>query len=323
MSELVTICMPTYNPKESFFYEAMDCALNQTYENIEVLIIDDNSTVDVFKLLSLFNDPRIKYLRNSTNLGMVKNWNTGIQSASGKWLKFHFQDDLMELDCIEKLLKIALDSNTKLSIANRLYLAEEGQEQHLKIHDKNKNLGDYFGSSVINPSQIIEILKKYSLAYNFFGEPMVGLVRSDIFSEYGLFDESIKQIVDFEFWLRVCLNEKFSFIDEPLNKFRIHSKSQSNQNKVSRKVGPTLTDRVFVTDKMLNHKSYKSFKNSFKDDELNNYLIRFYKQIIVRSGFFRFRRTFTDKKAYLNHLNNNELFWALFKDVETIFGKVF
>ena len=98
---LVSICIPVFNG-EKFLKQCIDSCLAQTYSNYEVIVSDDHSTDGseqiVRRLMQL--EPKIKYYKNETNLGLVANWNRCIGHATGEWIKMLFQDDYMAPDCL-------------------------------------------------------------------------------------------------------------------------------------------------------------------------------------------------------------------------------
>lgn len=93
---LVSILIPVYN-RESFIEETVHSALNQTYKNIEIIIVDNNSTDKTWaKVKKLSNiDKRIKVFQNSKNIGPVKNWKRCIDEAKGIYGKILWSDDLI------------------------------------------------------------------------------------------------------------------------------------------------------------------------------------------------------------------------------------
>src|SRR4051812_42885322 len=108
MNSLVSICIPTYNG-EKYLKECFDSVLAQTYANTEVIVVDDGSTDGTFKILEEYasKDNRIKLVKNSANLGLVGNWNRCLEIATGEWIKFAFQDDVLNKNCIEKMIEAA------------------------------------------------------------------------------------------------------------------------------------------------------------------------------------------------------------------------
>ncbi|MBK3333198.1 glycosyltransferase family 2 protein [Persephonella atlantica] len=104
-NKLVSILIPVYN-REKYIEETVKSALNQTYRNIEVIIVDNKSTDNTWKILKKLakQDSRLKIFQNETNIGPVRNWKRCIDEASGEYGKILWSDDLITPDFIEKTL---------------------------------------------------------------------------------------------------------------------------------------------------------------------------------------------------------------------------
>lgn len=105
---LITIAIPAY--KRTYLAEAIQSALSQTYSNIELLVVDDDSPNDLKPIVDNFHDTRIKYYRNEKNLGslnIVKNWNKCLELAQGEFFVLLCDDDLLEPDFAQELITLA------------------------------------------------------------------------------------------------------------------------------------------------------------------------------------------------------------------------
>lgn len=105
---LVTIAIPAY--KAEFLKEAISSALNQTYSNIELVIIDDNSPENIDSIIKEFNDSRIHYYKNAINLGKEdpsKNWNKCLEYANGEYFALLCDDDTYEPNFVKEMLELA------------------------------------------------------------------------------------------------------------------------------------------------------------------------------------------------------------------------
>ncbi|MFK2298794.1 glycosyltransferase family 2 protein [Bacteroides fragilis] len=100
---LVSIVIPTYN-REQYIEDAIKSAINQTYRNIEIIIVDNCSTDSTWDILNRWaeRDERIKVFRNKMNIGPVLNWNECFEHTSGDFIKILWSDDWMAIDFIEK-----------------------------------------------------------------------------------------------------------------------------------------------------------------------------------------------------------------------------
>lgn len=104
---LVSILIPVFN-RERFIGSCIESALSQTYANIEIIIVDNCSSDNTWKICTDFaqSDDRIKIYRNENNIGPVKNWKKAVDYANGLFGKILFSDDLMKPEFIEETLKL-------------------------------------------------------------------------------------------------------------------------------------------------------------------------------------------------------------------------
>lgn len=105
---MVSIAIPAY--KKTFLAEAIQSALSQTYEDIELIIVDDDSPNDLQSIIDQFDDSRIRYYRNEKNLGkqnVVKNWNRCLELAKGEFFTLLCDDDILDIDFVKELLALA------------------------------------------------------------------------------------------------------------------------------------------------------------------------------------------------------------------------
>jgi len=99
---LVSICIPTHNGAR-WIERSLRSAISQTYQPVEILIVDDASTDDTVNIATWFRDPRIRVEVNKSNLGLVRNWNRCITLSKGSLVKLLFQDDMLYPTCVEKM----------------------------------------------------------------------------------------------------------------------------------------------------------------------------------------------------------------------------
>lgn len=103
---LVSVMMPAYNT-EKYIGAAIESVLAQTYENWELIIVDDGSTDRTYEVAESYNDPRIKLVRHEHNAGLGKARNTALRLARGKWATWLDSDDVMLPQRLERLLEEA------------------------------------------------------------------------------------------------------------------------------------------------------------------------------------------------------------------------
>lgn len=113
MNELITVIINVYNG-EKYIKKCIDSVINQTYKNLEILIINDGSTDNTLKICKSYNDRRIKII-TTENQGLSMSRNTGIDNSKGDYLYFVDSDDFIELDTIEYLYNLCKKYNSLIS----------------------------------------------------------------------------------------------------------------------------------------------------------------------------------------------------------------
>lgn len=104
---LVTIGIPTYNRADGYLRETLASALNQTYQNIEIIVSDNCSTDGTEKLITAFSDPRLNYFRQKTNIGPINNFNFCLEQVRGDYFLLLHDDDLIDEDFVEACMTSA------------------------------------------------------------------------------------------------------------------------------------------------------------------------------------------------------------------------
>jgi glycosyltransferase involved in cell wall biosynthesis len=107
MKPTVTIGIPTYNRADKFLRSAIDSALGQTWEDIEIIVSDNCSTDDTPEIVAGYSDPRIRYVRQQTNIGPNNNFNFCVENARGHYFLLFPDDDQIDPDMIEACMDVA------------------------------------------------------------------------------------------------------------------------------------------------------------------------------------------------------------------------
>jgi len=112
MIPLVSIVIPVYNQKSSFLIQCIESAINQTYNNLEILISNNHSTNGCDKVIDEYSlkDSRIKVIKPSIHVNMTDHFNYAGNKAKGKYISFLSSDDFLEPDCINKLMEILIQN---------------------------------------------------------------------------------------------------------------------------------------------------------------------------------------------------------------------
>ncbi|MEP5614130.1 MAG: glycosyltransferase [Cyclobacteriaceae bacterium] len=307
---LVSVCLPMYNG-EKYLRQSLDSIVNQSYQNLEILVVDDCSTDNGPSIIGEYQrkDSRIRLIRNERNLGLVGNWNKCISEASGEFVKLQFQDDMMMNDTIEKMMMMAEKEGVNVVLTDREYTYEN--DINVFYEEELPRLSDHFKqNAVIKPAFITDLLLSIGTNHNFMGEPIIGLVRKEVFDSWGLYDDAFKQIGDFEFWIRLGLNENVGFIPERLNIFRVHDDSETVRNARAPEINPSHLDRIHLASKMHSGKEYEKFRETageeFTEDALRTYVNTYTKvhgrdklSAFIDEGFFQY---LDPEKTFWNRL---------------------
>ena len=111
----VTIAIPTYNRADDYLKQTLKSALNQTYENIEIIVSDNCSTDNTEAVVNSFNDSRIRYFRQPKNIGANNNFNFCLKQAKGDYFLLLLDDDLIDHDFVETCMK-AVSNHAEIGI---------------------------------------------------------------------------------------------------------------------------------------------------------------------------------------------------------------
>lgn len=227
----ISICIPTYNGAR-YLEACMDSVLSQTYKDIEILIVDDGSTDTTLEILERYttSDQRIRLVRNNKNLGLVGNWNRCVELAQGEWIKFVFQDDWIEPECVEAMLD-ASTLNGSIIACQRNFSFEEGvgnstRQDYLNIPTLSTLFPD---AAMISAEAYSETVVDH-LAVNFVGEPTAVMFRRSVFDKFGGFSPALIQLCDFEFWTRIAVHTGIAYVPRSLATFRVHNESTTAKN---------------------------------------------------------------------------------------------
>ncbi len=193
---LVTILIPVYNG-EKFIRDAIDSALNQTYNNIEILVVNDGSTDSTEEILKEYGD-RIRFI-SKPNGGVSTALNTGLANMRGEWLSWLSHDDkylpdkvLKQVERLNELKNSGTDIRKIVLYCRNERIDINGKFISRKNHSYNEN------------ETITEAMLSNIKNYNICGCAV--LVPKGAFDEVGLFREEIPTVSDADMWYRMMFN---------------------------------------------------------------------------------------------------------------------
>ena len=220
---LVSICIPIYNT-EKFVHETLDCVLQQTYTNLEIIFSDNCSTDKTVEIIKSYNDSRIKLYQNSENIGLVNNFIKVLSYASGKYMMFLGADDGMDYTAIEKGVAILEDEKNKDLVIVNTHIKIINDESKL-VHTKKY----IFGSGKI--SSYWGIRCNLFWGSNIIGEPNGTVFRRDAYEKTPnpKFKNGNTWTLDLDMKNELFLLGPGYMIPEALGMFRLSAQSTSNK----------------------------------------------------------------------------------------------
>lgn len=223
----VSIIIPVYNTGK-YIAKAVKSVLNQTFKDLELIIVDDASTDETYSICEEYakNDDRVRLYKNERNLGMMPNWNNALQYITGKyWAKLD-SDDWWQEDFIEDCYNIMSKDETIGMVCGRYLCIDEhdaiipNSEYHLP--DEFKNTATDF---------IWRVKKGNDLFVPALAQQGNGLIRADILEKLGQY--TLLPAGDTEFYFRIGANYKIHFIDRLCHYHRIWSQNFTRTQVIS------------------------------------------------------------------------------------------
>lgn len=276
----VTVCIPIYNG-EKYLRECLDSIITQTYWNLEILIVDDQSSDSSLAIAEEYakTDNRIIIQRNEVNLGLVGNWNRALELSSTDYIKYVFQDDIIYPDCIARMMDVMQTYDCPVAACARGFVIEANASKNIRnyFQKKIKKPEHFFGATdYISPQRFGEVASKFPLA-NLVGEPSVLLFRKSACEKAGLFDDTFSQFVDFEFALRLISYFGFVFIPDILAYFRVHGGAQSDKNtsqdrSEEKYYKVEFVDNLLFLNKVLEDENFEGYRKKL---DIKNYKNKF------------------------------------------------
>jgi glycosyltransferase involved in cell wall biosynthesis len=248
---LVSVVVPCYN-HEKYVEECILSIVNQTYKNIELIVIDDGSKDNSVEIIKKLSDKFGFYFEAQKNMGLTATLNKSIPITKGKYICFLASDDYWPLDKIEKQIQV-MERNSNVAVAYGIQQDVSINGQLGRITKANYKSGNIF---------------KELLTWEFAIPALTAMIRKEVFEDVGSYDEALP-IEDFYMWLKIADKYRFEFIDSILGYYRIVPGS------LSKNIKPQIKAKEIVID-------------LWQDSEYYNEAI--YKQNII--SFWKLSRSF-------------------------------
>lgn len=307
LNPLISIIVPNYN-HSVFINQRLETIFNQTFQDFEVILLDDASTDDSVEFLRQYaNHPKIShFIINKTNSGSpFRQWEKGIDLAKGKYIWIAESDDYCELEFLKKIIAFIQESTKELGVVYTQTVDVNAQGQLIKnritwTSEFSPNI--WKGNFSMAGDKFI---KKYLKIKNVIPNASAvifkrSLVKDFIFSNKML---DMKMCGDWWFWCQIIQNTNVGFLGQNLNYFRNHN-SITRHHKTTDLKKQRLIEESYIRKKLskksvFQHKEKKKlyqswyYLHSFR--EIFNW--RFYKVVIDKSDYIRFLKSFVKFKS--------------------------
>ena len=232
-SDLISVVIPVYN-SEKFLEECLDSILAQTYQNIEIIAVDDGSTDSSLDILNGYSD-KVNVFSQKNN-GLASTLNFGIGKMNGNWFRWFSPDDLMHPQAMEILIKEAKRHPNTVIYSNWNIIDENGIILR-EFHESDYN-------NLSNFDYNVRLLDGQQINVN------TTLIPSSLLEKCKLRELDDPVAIDYDFFLCSALlhSTKFHLISNPLVKYRIHSDQMSHKN-----ISKTLDYISEIKDEILTH----------------------------------------------------------------------
>ena len=220
MNELITVIINVYNG-EKFINKCLDSIVNQTYKNLEILVVNDGSTDNTLKLCKKYKDKRIRII-TTDNKGLSLSRNVGLDEAKGEYLYFVDVDDFIELDTIDYLYNLIKKYNAKMATCDVL----EIYNYDFKVKKKRE---------IIKIKSKKEMLENCSLSRGYVNYTWNKLYKKELFDNIRFEDRIINDsTLTYKIMARcdyvVCSNQTKYFYLRNVNSITVKNKTDLNRN---------------------------------------------------------------------------------------------
>lgn len=209
IKDLVTVIIPVYN-KIEYLKDSLKSVINQTYNNIEIIVVDDGSNKHdrILEICNNFNK-KIRILKLKKNAGVSVALNEGIRRSNGKYINWLSHDDLFLPTKIDEQLKSLAGAEDRISVTNFIHWNFERNKKK-KIYLNKENFNDFTQKLLLKD------------IYNF----CTLLVPKKLYKD-NLFDKKLRYVQDYDMFLKLSKKAKFVFLDKHLFISRVHSHQTS------------------------------------------------------------------------------------------------
>ena len=261
MQPLVSVIIPNYNYAR-FLEQRIDSVLNQTYSNIEVIILDDCSTDNSKEVIEKYrNTPKVKHIiYNKENSGSTfKQWEKGFAKAKGEFIWIAECDDYAAPTFLEEIVHIMQNDETiKIGYSNSYWITPQKTFINRWCTIK-KDIKIYNGKRFI---------KTHMMKENYIYNASMVVFRRDALNSVDPDYKNYKSCGDKLFWISMAVTGKVAYICKPLNYFRIHSDKVTSKS--------TANGVLFQEEfKLYRKNKQKGYINIFNQTNIISYFLKY------------------------------------------------
>lgn len=232
VSPMVSVILPNYN-HSVFLRERIESILNQTYQDFELIILDDCSTDDSRAVLFLYrNHPKVSSLifneKNSGNTFLQ--WNKGIRQAKGKYIWIAESDDTADVSFLENVIPaLEQNPNATMCLTGSFLIDEQSRIMTRKSRDRWKETGE------VKAFDGKEYVKHNLLYRNYVYNASMVVFRRDVYDGVDKRFLQLRCAGDWQFWIEVAQKGEVVEVRKKLNYFRQHTNKVTSRSKYTRK----------------------------------------------------------------------------------------
>ncbi|MEH7073451.1 glycosyltransferase family 2 protein [Neobacillus drentensis] len=268
--EKISVVIPTFN-REALVMDAINSLRNQTYKNLEIIVVDDCSTDNTQSRIENERDPRIVYVRHEYNQGGSQARNTGIHRATGEYIAFLDSDDQWLPTKLEKQMEV-FKNNSNVGIVYTGYKNVSGTSVRSEVHPH------------LSGNLLTELLKK-----NCIGTTSTVVIKKNLLLEVGNFDPELPSCQDWDLYVRLAQITEFGVVKDAFVLYNEHDESRITTNIKSVLAG----HYVF-------YKKYSSLINQLNKKDFHILHVNMAK-VMVRIGIVSQNRSIINKgREFLN-----------------------
>ncbi|MBJ7382900.1 MAG: glycosyltransferase family 2 protein [Mycolicibacterium sp.] len=248
----VSLCIPAYQA-ERHLRETLSAAFAQTFQNMEIVVLDNNTTDGTRRILEEMRDPRLRVERNDTTLSMPDNWNRVVDLCRAPLIKLLCADDLITVTCVADQARVLMNHPDVALVACRTDLLDDGGHLLRRSTGLRRLIGRHDGRTVVR-----HVVRSGG---NPIGPSAAVTFRRADFCAVGGFKGDLLYPMELELWTRLLRRGDFVGLPTPSAAFRVSAdgattltsaKSQFDQQvELSKRISDDATWQVRCSDRLI------------------------------------------------------------------------